>query len=59
MVSCDEGFEELNLNPTQANELDPKFQFKTLIFEIFWVLCLGVGRKVMFGEGLVGWVRVG
>jgi hypothetical protein len=27
MVSCDEGFEELNLNPTQANELDPKFQF--------------------------------
>src|SRR6056300_1402425 len=27
MVSCDEGFEELNLNPTQANDLDPKFQF--------------------------------
>lgn len=24
--SCDEGFEELNVNPTQANEIDPGFQ---------------------------------
>jgi hypothetical protein len=26
-VSCDDGFEELNVNPTQANEIDPGFQF--------------------------------
>lgn len=26
-VSCDEGFEDLNVNPTQANEIDPGFQF--------------------------------
>ena len=25
--SCDDGFEELNVNPTQANEIDPGFQF--------------------------------
>ena len=26
-TSCDDGFEELNVNPTQANEIDPGFQF--------------------------------
>ncbi len=26
-ASCDDGFEELNVNPTQANDLDPGFQF--------------------------------
>ena len=27
LVSCDDGFEDLNVNPTQANEIDPGFQF--------------------------------
>ncbi len=26
-TSCDKGFEELNVNPTAANEIDPAFQF--------------------------------
>ncbi|MDH3245399.1 MAG: SusD/RagB family nutrient-binding outer membrane lipoprotein [Saprospiraceae bacterium] len=26
-ISCDDGFEELNVNPTQANEINPGFQF--------------------------------
>ncbi len=26
-TSCDNGFDELNVNPTAANEIDPKFQF--------------------------------
>lgn len=31
--SCDDGFEELNVNPTQANEIDPGFQMTYIMLQ--------------------------
>jgi hypothetical protein len=33
VTSCDEGFEELNVNPTQANSIDPGFQFTYVLLQ--------------------------
>ncbi|MCB0583882.1 MAG: SusD/RagB family nutrient-binding outer membrane lipoprotein [Phaeodactylibacter sp.] len=32
-TSCDKGFEELNVNPTKANEIDPAFQFTYVLLQ--------------------------